>query len=371
MQEQKVGPPKEIKKINETTWEIPKSYKKGMNVPARIIATKKLLDKMDPGVFDQVTNVACLPGIQKYAICHADGHWGYGFPIGGVAAFDMEEGIISPGGIGFDINCGMRMLKTNLTLKDVQPKLKELVDHLFRTVPAGVGRHSELRITNQQLKEVMDNGASWAIEEGYGWDKDKESIEDYGHLKFADSDKVSDKAMKRGIRQLGTLGSGNHYLEIQVVRDNQIFDLETAKKIGINQKDQIVVMFHTGSRGFGHQIATDYLRTFEQAMSKYNIKVNDRELACAPFRSREGQDYYKAMGCAGNFAYTNRQMILHWIREAFSKIFKEDSENLGMDLIYDNTHNLARHHKINVDGKTSNVGKSKKIRINGQTSCKK
>ena len=347
--------PKEIKKINEVTWEIPTSFKEGMNVPARIIATEPLLKAMDPGVFNQVTNVATLPGIVKYSICHADGHWGYGFPIGGVAAFDMEEGVISPGGIGFDINCGMRLVKTNLTIKEVQPKIKELVDTLFKTVPAGVGCKGFVKLDNSQFNEIMETGSKWCIENGYGWQKDLERTEDYGTLKGADSKKVSQKALSRGINQLGTLGSGNHYLEIQVARAENIFDEKTAKRLGVFDKDQILVMFHCGSRGFGHQNATDYLKIFDRVMREHNIKVPDRELSCAPFQSKEGQDYYSAMKCAGNMAYANRQVILHRIREGFQKVFNQDPEKLGMDLIYDCTHNLAREHKIKVDGKMKKV----------------
>ena len=350
-----VETPKEIKKINEVTWEIPSSYKKGMNVPARIIATKQLLDAMDPGVFEQVTNVAMLPGIQKYSICHADGHWGYGFPIGGVAAFDLEEGVISPGGIGFDINCGMRLMKTDLTLKEIKPKIKELVNTLFKMVPAGVGCKGFVKINNQQFNNVMESGAKWCIENGYGWEQDLERIEDYGILKGADSKLVSDKAKGRGINQLGTLGSGNHYLEVQIVHAKNIFDKITAKKIGIVDEDQVLVSLHCGSRGFGHQLATDYLKVFEGVMKREGINVPDRELSCAPFRSKEGQQYYSAMKCAGNMAYANRQVITHQTREAFRKVFNKEPEKLGMELIYDCTHNLAREHEITVDGKRKKV----------------
>ncbi|CUS77684.1 tRNA-splicing ligase RtcB, partial [Candidatus Kryptonium thompsonii] len=290
--------PKEIKRISEVIWEIPETYKKGMRVPARIYATKQLLDAMDEGVFEQVTNVACLPGIQKYALCMPDGHWGYGFPIGGVAAFDFDGGVISPGGIGFDINCGMRLVKTNLTLEEVKPKLKELVDLLFQTVPTGVGATGFVKLSNSQFDEVMVKGARWCVEHGYGWKEDLERIEEHGAIKGADPSKVSKKARERGIDQLGTLGSGNHYLEIQVV--DRIFDHNVANSFGIEQEGQIVVMIHCGSRGFGHQIATDYLKVFLDAMKKYGIPLLDKELACAPIDSPEGRDYYSAMLCAAN-----------------------------------------------------------------------
>jgi len=343
--------PKEIKRVNEVTWEIPASFKEGMNVPARIIATEKLLQQMDRGVFDQVTNVACLPGIVGYAYCMPDGHWGYGFPVGGLAAFDPEQGgVISPGGIGFDINCGMRLITTNLTFKEVQPKLKGLVDTLFRIVPAGVGAHGFVKTSKQQFIGVMERGSTWCIENGYGWDEDLERTESYGKIEWADASKVSDKAITRGINQLGTLGSGNHYLEIQRVEEHNIVDKALAKKFGIFP-DQIVVMVHCGSRGFGHQLASDYLQIFDKIMPKYGIKIRDRELSCAPFNTKEGQDYYKAMACAANMAFANRQVILHRIREGFSKVFEQSPEALELHLVYDVAHNIAKLEEHIIDGK--------------------
>lgn len=345
--------PKEIKRISEVVWEIPKTYKKNMRVPARIYATKQLLDSMDEGVFEQITNVACLPGIQKYAICMPDGHWGYGFPIGGVAAFDFENGVISPGGIGFDINCGMRLVRTNLRLEDVKPKLKDLVDLLFKIVPAGVGASGFVKLNNSQFDEVMVKGARWCVEHGYGWKEDLERIEEHGAIKGADPSKVSRKARERGIDQLGTLGSGNHYLEIQVV--DKIFDPNLAPAFGIEEEGQIVVMVHCGSRGFGHQIATDYLKIFLDAMKRYKIPLLDRELACAPIDSPEGRSYYSAMLCAANMAFANRQVILHRVREAFEKIFKKSPEELGMHLVYDVAHNIAKAEEYEIDGKKKKV----------------
>ncbi len=348
MRETQVGPPPEIKRVSEAVWEIPVSFKKGMRVPARIIATEKLLKAMDAGVFEQVTNVACLPGIQNYAFCMPDGHWGYGFPIGGVAAFDMESGVISPGGIGFDINCGMRLVTTNLTLREVKPRIRELVDALFQTVPARVGGKGSVKLNNAQFNDVMQEGTKWCVEQGYGWEEDIERTEAYGKIVQADHEKVSAQARKRGIGQLGTLGSGNHYLEIQYA--DVIHDKEIAKAMGITEQGQIVVMVHCGSRGFGHQIGTDYLRIFDDAMKKYGITVNDRELACAPFNSKEGQDYYKAMACAANMAFSNRQVILHRIREGFEKVFKTSAEKLEMHLVYDVAHNMAKVEEHTVDG---------------------
>lgn len=341
---------KGIKQINEVVWEIPQSFKEGMQVPARLYGTPNIIKQMEDNVVDQLTNVACLPGIQKYALCMPDGHSGYGFPIGGVAAFDAEKGIISPGGIGFDINCGMRLLRTDLTIKDVQPKLKELVDLLFKTVPAGVGAKGFVQLTKPQFQEVMTTGVKWCVENNYGWKEDLDRIEENGCIKGGDATKVSERAVARGINQLGTLGSGNHYLEIQMIRAGQVYDAKIAKKLGIFGEDQILVMVHCGSRGFGHQIGSDYLQIFEPAMKKYGITVKDRELACAPFNSKEGQDYYKAMVCAANMAFANRQVIIHRLREAFSKVFAQEPEKLGLQIIYDVAHNMAKLETHKVDG---------------------
>ncbi len=341
----------DMKQIDEAVWEIPTSYKKGMLVPSRLYATKKIVDTMDSGVIEQVTNVACLPGIQKASFCMPDGHWGYGFPIGGVAAFDSETGIISPGGIGFDINCGMRLIKTNLSIDEVQPKLKPLVDTLFKMVPAGVGGKGFVKLTRQQFKDVMTDGVKWCVDNSYGWKEDLQRIEEYGMIKGADPTKVSQKAMDRGINQLGTLGSGNHYLEIQVVRKENIYDEKIAKAFEVCEDGQIVIMVHCGSRGFGHQIGTDYLHTFDGVMEKYNISVKDKQLACAPFRSKEGQDYFSAMICAANVAFANRQVIMNQVRLGFEQIFNKSSEEMGMDLIYDVAHNIAKLEEYEVDGK--------------------
>ncbi|MEM7827435.1 MAG: RtcB family protein [Candidatus Aenigmatarchaeota archaeon] len=333
-------------------WEIPTTFKQGMKVPARIYATKKLIDQMDLQVYDQITNVATLPGIQKYAFCMPDGHSGYGFPIGGVAAFDPNEnGVISPGGIGFDINCGMRLVLTNLTFKDVQPHLKTLVNKLFERVPAGVGSTGFVKLTKDQFRKVVEEGAEWCIENGYGWEEDLERTELNGKADWADVSKISSKAIERGFNQIGTLGSGNHYLEVQIVKPENIFDEKLAKKWGLFP-NQVVVMFHCGSRGFGHQIGTDYLQTFLPIMErKYGIKILDRELACAPFNSPEGQDYFKAMACGVNMSFANRQVILHRIREVFADVFKQDAEKLGLHMVFDIAHNRASLEEHEVDGK--------------------
>jgi tRNA-splicing ligase RtcB len=356
-----------LKKISDVCWEISSDYKKGkpeMLVPARIFATEKLLNQMDFAVFEQISNVACLPGIQKAAMCMPDAHWGYGFPIGGVAAFDTETGIISPGGIGYDINCGMRLIRTDLTVEDVQPKLKPLVDYLFKTVPAGVGAHGFVKLTLPQHKEVMVDGAQWCIRNGYGWSEDKDRIEGFGRIEGADPSKVSQKAISRGAPELGTLGSGNHYLEVQLVAAKNIFDKQIAKKFGLFE-NQIVVMVHCGSRGFGHQICTDYVNVFRERMAGWGIKVRDEELACAPFRSKEAQDYFAAMNCAANYGFANRQLILHRIREGFSHIFGQDAEKLGMHMIYDVAHNIAKIEEHKIDGEKKEVVMHRK----GATRC--
>ncbi len=329
-----------FKKIDDTTWEIPMLYKEGMRVPARIITSKEILDNMDKGVFEQVTNVATLPGIQKFSYCMPDGHWGYGFPVGGVAAFDFDEGIISPGGIGFDINCGMRIIKTNLTLEEVRPKIKELVDQVFRDIPAGVGKKG-IKITTAELKKVAVKGAQWCLKNGYALEEDIEHIESRGQIDGADPSFLSKRAIKRGKPQLGTLGSGNHYLEIQYIPEGGIYDKKVAEALGLREK-QIFIMIHTGSRGFGHQIATDYLRKFDDVMQKYNINVPDRDLAYAPFSSPEGQEYFKSMNCAINYAFANRQVITHFVREAFMKVLRGNTKSMEMNLIYDVAHNTAK-----------------------------
>ena len=283
--------PDGIKQVSEVTWEIPTSYKSGMKVPARFYATRKLLDSMDAGVIEQATNVACLPGIVRYSYAMADAHWGYGFPIGGVAAFDVENGVISPGGIGFDINCGMRLIRTNLRYSEVKSKVKELVDLIFDLVPAGVGVKGSQGFTQSQMGDITSLGVRWCAEHGLAWDDDPQHVEEGGYIKGADISKVSRQAITRGVSQFGTLGSGNHYLEIQVVDPARFFDPALAKEFGIVHDDQVMVMIHCGSRGFGHQVCSDYLRNFESGMKRYGIEVRDRDLACLPFASKDAQDY--------------------------------------------------------------------------------
>ncbi|MEM2251129.1 MAG: RtcB family protein [Candidatus Hadarchaeales archaeon] len=340
-----------IKQIDEVRWEIPSDYKPGMLVPARIYADRELLEEMRKDMtLEQAANVAFLKGIYKYSITLPDGHQGYGFPIGGVAATDAEVGVISPGGVGYDINCGVRLLRTELKKEDVIPKLRQLVETLFRNVPSGLGSTGHVKLTPQQLDDVLRLGAKWAVENGFGWEEDLERLEEGGCMEGADPSKVSQEAKKRGFPQLGSLGSGNHFLEVQVV--DKIYNPEVAKKFGIFEEDQVTVMIHTGSRGLGHQVCSDYLRRMEHVVHKYGIKLPDRELVNVPFTSQEGQDYFSAMKCAANYAWANRQMIVHWVRESFEQVFGKDAESMGLHIIYDVAHNIAKleEHKVD-DGK--------------------
>jgi tRNA-splicing ligase RtcB len=343
--------PKDIFRVSDTVWEIPMTYKAGMRVPARILATERLLKEFDDGVIDQLTNVAMLPGIVGHAFCMPDGHWGYGFPIGGLAAMDVDTGVISPGGIGFDINCGMRLCLTNLTYDEFRPRLREVVDRLYERVPAGVGATGFVRLSRDEFRTVAEQGARWCLKNGFGWEEDLERTEESGCIAGADAGKISEKAVDRGHKQIGTLGSGNHYLEIQVAHPENIIDKELADAFGVTVPDQVVVMFHCGSRGFGHQVATDYLRVFLNVMDRtYGIRIPDRELACAPFRSPEGQEYFAAMKCAINMSFANRQVILHRIREVFSDVFGKDPKDLGMHQVYDVAHNTAKLERHRVEG---------------------
>jgi len=341
------------KKIGNMTYKIEKDESRGMRVPVIIYADDQLLEKMmSDRTIDQAINVSTLPGIQQNAVVLPDGHEGYGFPVGGVAAMDAEEGMISPGGVGYDINCGVRLLRTNLKEKDVRPKLQELVTDLFNSIPSGVGSKGAIKLSSSQLDEVLVRGVPWAIDNGYGTKEDAEVCEENGHMENADPNKVSDKARKRGAPQLGSLGSGNHFLEVQKV--GEIHDEEAAKRMGI-ELGQVTILTHCGSRGFGHQICSDYLRISEQALKKYNISLPDRELACVPNTSEEGESYRKAMFAALNFAWSNRQMITHWTRKSFERVFKQSESDLEMNLIYDVAHNIAKVQKPTIDGKQKSV----------------
>ncbi|MBW9140397.1 MAG: RtcB family protein [Candidatus Aramenus sp.] len=343
------------KRIGSYEWRIEKGTQECMKVPVTVFADDVLIEKMKQDLtLKQATNVACLPGVQEAVYVLPDGHQGYGFPIGGIAATAIDEGgVVSPGGIGYDINCGVRLLRTNLDYDDVKPKLKELVEELHKNIPSGVGSEGKVRLTMQQLDEVLANGVKWAVDKSYGWEEDMEHIEQKGSWDIADPSKVSNVAKQRGMNQLGTLGAGNHFLEVQVV--DKIYDPEVAKAIGITHEGQVTVMVHTGSRGLGHQIASDYLQIMERAMKKYNINVPDRELAAIPFESREGQDYFHAMVSGANFAWTNRQLITHWARESFGRVFKTDPEKLDLHIIYDVAHNIAKIEEYDIEGKRKKV----------------
>ncbi|MEW5840563.1 MAG: RtcB family protein [Thermoproteota archaeon] len=320
-----------------------------MRVPVTIYANDVLISKMlVDRTIDQAANVATLPGVMKHVVVLPDGHEGYGFPVGGVAATDVEEGVISPGGVGYDINCGVRLIRSNLAEGDVRPKLKDLVDELFRSVPSGVGSEGTIKLSRSQLDELLVEGVRWALERGYGVYEDAEVCEENGTIAGADPSNVSDAARKRGAPQLGSLGSGNHFLEVQKV--DKIFDEKAARALGIEKKGQITVLIHCGSRGFGHQVCTDYLRVCEAALHRYNIHLPDRELACVPNNSKEGENYRKAMNSALNFAWANRQMITHWTRKTFEKVFDMSEEDLDMDLVYDVAHNIAKVERHKVDG---------------------
>jgi tRNA-splicing ligase RtcB len=297
---------------------------------------------------EQVANVAFLPGILGYSLAMPDIHWGYGFPIGGVAATKVKDGVVSPGGVGYDINCGVRLLRTSLGEAEVRPKINELVNDLFLNVPSGLGSEGKIKVNQKEMDRLMVEGARWAVRRGLGSEEDLDVTEEGGCLGGANPGKVSDRARKRGTPQAGTLGSGNHFLEVQVVKE--IFDSHIADALGITEIGQVLVLIHTGSRGFGHQVCTDHLRVMEQAVSKYGINLPDRQLACAPIESPEGQDYLAAMACAANYAWANRQCIAHWIRDSFSRVLGKSPEKLGMRQVYDVAHNIAKIEEHTIDG---------------------
>ena len=339
-----------VNKIDDYRWEIPTSYKKGMSVPGLIYASETMLGHIwEEQVFQQVANVAFLPGIVDHSLAMPDIHWGYGFPIGGVAATRIEDGVVSPGGVGFDINCGVRLLRTNLTEEEVRPKIEKLIAELFVNIPSGLGSTGKIRVSEKELDRVLIKGSRWAVEQGYGDADDLVVTEESGCMKRANPDKVSSKAKKRGVPQLGTLGSGNHFLEIEVV--DEIYDRDAAEVMGISDVGQVLVLIHTGSRGFGHEVCSDYVRLLGEAVRRYGINLPDRQLACAPVKSPEGQDYLAAMSCAANYAWTNRQCIAHWTRESFGKVFGKSPRELGLEQIYDVAHNIAKIEEYTIDGK--------------------
>lgn len=343
-----------LDQIDDYRWKIPRDYKDCMNTDAVIFADKEMIPSiLRDNAPEQTANVACLPGIVGRSLAMPDLHWGYGFPIGGVAAMDAQDGVISPGGIGFDINCGVRLVRTDLWENDVRPRIKELIAILLKNIPAGLGSKGVTDVAATQINDILELGSEWAIANGYGWAEDLKATEEGGRMKNADASTVSDRAKRRGVPQVGSLGSGNHFLEVDIV--DRIFDEAAAKAFGIEGKGQVTVTIHCGSRGCGHQIATDYLKVMERSVRERNIKIPDRQLACAPITSKDGQNYFNAMACGANFAWANRQMILHWVRDSFSEMFSQSAENMGMHLIYDVAHNIAKREKHVVEGEKRDV----------------
>ncbi len=337
----------EIRQLSEVTWEIPKQDE--MHVPTRIYASEQILEKMkEDQTLEQGKHTATLPGIYKYSIVLPDGHQGYGFPIGGVVALDTENGGISPGGIGYDINCGIRLLRSNLDKDDIYPKVKELLEKIFEYVPAGLGS-SNINVTKEVLDGVLNNGAQWAVDSDYGIKEDLNHCEENGTMKTADSSVISDKAIKRGKKQLATLGSGNHFLELQYV--DEIFDEHTAESYGITHQDQVMVLIHCGSRGFGHQVCSDYLRKMEKTFPEIVSNLPDKELIYAPADHKLCDEYFQAMSCAANFAWSNRHIIGHQLRDAFSKLYSD----VELTTVYDVAHNICKGEKHRVNGEHKRV----------------
>jgi tRNA-splicing ligase RtcB (3'-phosphate/5'-hydroxy nucleic acid ligase) len=343
-----------INKVDDNRWIIQQSYRQGMQVPGLIYANEKMISQIwEDRAFQQVINVSFLPGIVGYSLAMPDIHFGYGFPIGGVAATRVKDGVVSPGGVGFDINCGVRLLRTNLSQEEIVPHLEQLIHALFSAVPSGLGSESKLKLSEKELDNVLFKGAAWAIEKGFGAKEDLIFTEESGCLQNANPEKVSLKAKNRGLPQLGTLGSGNHFLEIQIV--DQIYERETARAMGILETGQVLILIHTGSRGLGYQICDDFLRSMGSISQHYGINMPDRQLACTPVQSPEGQDYLAAMACAANYAWANRQCITHWVRESFIKVLGKSSRELGLEQIYDVTHNIAKIESHTVEGKTQTL----------------
>jgi tRNA-splicing ligase RtcB (3'-phosphate/5'-hydroxy nucleic acid ligase) len=341
-----------LRRIDEYRLEVPRDYKPGMNTNGIIFVDSRLERSLEIKSVEQVANIASLPGIVGPALAMPDIHTGYGFPIGGVAAFDIEDGIISPGGVGYDINCGVRLMRTGLKRDKVSARIKDLVDLLYNEIPAGVGSKGRLKLGPEDEKKILLKGARWAVEQGYGTAADLEMTESHGCIEGADPGLISKKAYERGRAQQGTLGAGNHFIEVQYI--DEIFDEKIANELGL-YIGHVTVMIHTGSRGFGHQVCTDFLGVMEEAARRYDIRLNDRELACAPIKSSEARDYLAAMRAAANYAWANRQCIMHWTREAFIRFFRMNPAQLGMGLVYDVAHNIAKVENHTIDGRMRKV----------------
>lgn len=340
-------PYKGFSKINDYLWEAPKTLRSDMRVPARVYVTEEMKEDIEEEAFQQLINLATLPGIVKYSLAMPDIHTGYASPIGGVAAIDAKEGVISPGLCGYDINCGMRLLKSNYTVEEINSLLDNLSSRIQQEIPSGLGkgRGKSMKFSIREIDKILEGGAKWLIDQGYGERDDLDNCEANGRLEWARAINVSSLAKQRGEDQVGTLGSGNHFLEIQKV--SEIFDEETAKIFGLF-KNQVVIMIHTGSRGLGHQVCTDYLKLMAEAMKRYDINVPDRELACVPFESQESQDYFSAMAGAANFAWANRQMITYFIKKVWKEVLGQQAQ---LTILYDVAHNIIKREKYLIDGK--------------------
>ncbi|MBN1354915.1 RtcB family protein [bacterium] len=348
----------QIKRIDEFRWEIPKGSVPGMRVPGIVYADERMVASPDnQDTFKQIANVATLPGIVKASLAMPDFHFGYGFPIGGVMASDIDDGIVSPGGVGFDINCGVRLLTAPLRFQDIKSDINRLVKRLFSVVPAGVGSSGKIKLSQSRLEDVVIHGCRWAVKNGYGNGEDLLYIEDGGCLPGVDAGKIGNHAYQRGKDQLGTLGSGNHFIEIQ--RVDEIFDDSAAAVYGL-ERDQITIMIHSGSRGLGHQICTDYLKIMSNAARKFRFNLPDRQLACAPVQSPEGQDYLGALQGAANYAWVNRQCMSHWVREVLSEIYPRDVTGDDVKLVYDVAHNIVKIERHPVDGRTRQLAVHRK-----------
>lgn len=343
-----------LERVDSYRWRIPQRYSSEMRVPGMVYADDELIEQiLEDNALQQVANVATLPGIVGYSLAMPDIHWGYGFPVGGVAATSADDGVVSPGGIGFDINCGVRMLATDLLRDQVRAKIDKLADELFNILPSGVGGAGMRQLSASEMHAMMVRGSAWAIEEGYGFPDDLEVTEEHGCLAGADPGAVSNTAVQRGLKQLGSLGSGNHFCEVQMI--DHIYDPEAAKVLGIGQMGQIVVTIHCGSRGFGHQVAEDYVRLAESRQKDYGFHLVDRQLACLPLQSEKGKEYLAAMACGANFAWANRQLLMHGVRQAFASVFGRKARPRDMPLVYDVCHNIAKMEEYEIDGRVQRV----------------
>ena len=344
---------KHIERVSENVWEIPKTFRHDMRVPVRLYADEELLDTAlsDNSVL-QLVNTATLPGVVKYAIAMPDIHQGYGFPIGGVVATRLPEGVISPGGVGYDINCGVRLLVSQVSVEEIEPYLEYIASRLYANCPSGVGAHGHLRLSDNELDQVLHEGSRWMLEKGYASREDLDRTEEFGRISAADAAFVSDHARERGRNQLGTLGAGNHFIEVD--RVTEVYDQPTAARLGI-YAGNVAVQIHCGSRGLGHQVCEDYVSRFQKTAQDYGIELPDRELVCAPFDSKEGKEYFRAMACAANFAFANRQLLAHMIRRSFEEMLTGEVKNLELQQVYDIAHNMAKVEEHNINGRSLRV----------------